>query len=246
MNSGASKKGRKVVAEIRWEVDTICMDYYMTLVDLKNPFQQMINWLEMYMNHKYPMIDEKKFTSRFIRNRAVLGSGEFMLGIDVLVNSVKNACERFQVQDFSQEFQVMVKTLFMEAHAFDDAVSVVEDLKKHYSVGLLSNADNDIIRPSIEENGFQFDFIITSEDAKANKPDKKIFDFALRKLNKESRQVIMVGDSQTEDVWGAERCNIPTAWINRNKERLKEGIMKPLLIVDDLTQVQYFLKKIRN
>ena len=126
------------MAEIRGKVDTICMDYYMTLVDLKNPFKKMIDWLELYINHKYPLIDEKKFTSRFIRNRAVLGSGKFMMGMDVLVNSVKMTCERFQVKDFSNEFEAMVKTLFMEAYAFDEAVSVVEHLKKKYSVGLLS------------------------------------------------------------------------------------------------------------
>lgn len=224
-----------------WEADTICMDYYMTLVELMDPFQQMIEWMETYIKNRYPTVDKKAFTGRFIRNRAVLGSGEFMLGIDVLVKSVKLACEKFQIKDFSIDFRAMTEKFFMEPCAFEDAESVIKNLRKRYTVGLLSNADNAIIYPSIQKNGFVFDFIITSEDAKANKPDEKIFDYALKKLGKESRQVIMVGDSQKEDIWGAGNKKIASVWLNRKKEILKEGIDKPLLIADNLIQVQHFL-----
>ena len=223
------------------KVDTICFDYYMTLVDLNNPFGQIKEWIELYIQSKYPSIDTKKFYGRFIRYRAVYSNGPFMLGIDVLINSLKKACEIFQIPDFSDDFGEMIEALFMDPEAFKDAKMIIDRLKKRYSVGLLSNADNYILYPSIKKNGFNFDFIITSDDAKANKPNTKIFDYALDKLKKQSQQVIMIGDSQIEDIWGATCRCISTIWLNRKREKIKEEISQPLYIAENLAEILEYL-----
>jgi len=51
-------------------------------------------------------------------------------------------------------------------------------------------------------------FIVTSEEAGIEKPEKKIFDRALEKMKLNYKDVIMVGDSASKDIAGAENIGI--------------------------------------
>ncbi|MCK9351761.1 MAG: HAD family hydrolase [Candidatus Pacebacteria bacterium] len=52
------------------------------------------------------------------------------------------------------------------------------------------------------------DFVVTSEEAGAEKPHKKIFQLALKKAGLKSHEVIMIGDSLQKDVQGAQVLGI--------------------------------------
>ena len=49
----------------------------------------------------------------------------------------------------------------------------------------------------------RFDFLVTSEEAGKDKPDRKIFDMALDKINKSLKTVWMIGDNVEKDIIGA-------------------------------------------
>jgi len=51
-------------------------------------------------------------------------------------------------------------------------------------------------------------FIVTSEEVGIEKPNKKMFQKALEKLNLKHNQVIMIGDSMEKDITGAENMGI--------------------------------------
>jgi putative hydrolase of the HAD superfamily len=52
------------------------------------------------------------------------------------------------------------------------------------------------------------DLVVTSEEAGVEKPDKKIFQLALEKTGLKSSEVVMIGDSFTKDIQGAEALGI--------------------------------------
>jgi len=56
--------------------------------------------------------------------------------------------------------------------------------------------------------------LVTSEEAGAEKPDKKIFELALEKMNKKPTEICMIGDSYEKDVLGATSFGIHTFWLN--------------------------------
>ncbi len=62
-----------------------------------------------------------------------------------------------------------------------------------------------IERLNIED---KINFIVTSEEAGIEKPDKIIFDLALEKIKLDYNAVIMVGDSVSKDIVGAEKLGI--------------------------------------
>ena len=51
-------------------------------------------------------------------------------------------------------------------------------------------------------------FIATSEEAGAEKPNKKIFNLALQKMNLNKKDVVMIGDNFTKDINGAKTFGI--------------------------------------
>ncbi|MEN9880948.1 MAG: hypothetical protein RLZZ308_131 [Candidatus Parcubacteria bacterium] len=52
------------------------------------------------------------------------------------------------------------------------------------------------------------DYVVTSEEAGKEKPDKAIFSLALSKLGLCASEVIMIGDDRTKDIQGAEAVGI--------------------------------------
>ena len=64
-----------------------------------------------------------------------------------------------------------------------------------------------ILKLNIED---KINFIVTSEESGAEKPNKKIFDLALEKLNLNYNEVIMCGDNISKDMKGAQALGIKT------------------------------------
>ncbi|WP_297507243.1 TIGR02253 family HAD-type hydrolase [Thermococcus sp.] len=64
-----------------------------------------------------------------------------------------------------------------------------------------------------------FDVVVTREDVKTIKPDPKIFLVALEALNTRPEEAVFVGDSLTQDVYGAKNVGMTSVWVNRSGER---------------------------
>ena len=62
-----------------------------------------------------------------------------------------------------------------------------------------------IVKLNIEK---KIKLIVTSEEAGIEKPNKKIFNLALEKINLQYNDVIMIGDSTSKDIKGAESLGI--------------------------------------
>lgn len=62
-----------------------------------------------------------------------------------------------------------------------------------------------IVKLNIED---KINFIVTSEEAGIEKPNKTIFNLALEKIKLNYKDVIMVGDSSSKDIAGAENLGI--------------------------------------
>ena len=61
-------------------------------------------------------------------------------------------------------------------------------------------------------------FIVTSEEAGIEKPNKLIFEIALNKLKLNNDEVCMIGDSYEKDIIGASNIGIDAIWINKDNK----------------------------
>jgi len=125
---------------------------------------------------------------------------------------------------------------------YPDVLEVLPRLKKRFKMGILSNADKDdpLIRKLIGR-GFEFDVILTSEEAGCYKPDRRIFEMMRKKMGLPSNKLLMIGDSPEADIMGAHRAGMDVAWINRNRKRLPPRVTPPNFEFSNLKELAAFL-----
>lgn len=101
---------------------------------------------------------------------------------------------------------------------FDDVLPTLKTLKERkLTMGLLTNLQSEI-SPICEKLGVTpyLDFIVTSKEAGADKPEPPIFRLALERAGVDAPDVIHVGDQYGLDVAGARRAGINPILIDRS------------------------------
>lgn len=79
----------------------------------------------------------------------------------------------------------------------------------------VSNADRAEMEQALRYHRLDFDYVVTSEDARSYKPDARIFRTALEQTAWRAENVLHVGDSLHADVFGAQRLGIGGVWVCR-------------------------------
>ncbi len=122
---------------------------------------------------------------------------------------------------------------------FPETVDVIARLRGcgRFRLGVLSNADNDYLEPLLDSLGLSFDGVLSSESARAYKPQTSAFRQILAILGVEAADSLYVGDSQFDDVQGAKRIGMQTAWVNRNGASLDPSLPAPDHVVGNLLEL---------
>ena len=89
---------------------------------------------------------------------------------------------------------------------------------------IVSNIDTCDILEAIKYHDLNPTSVFTSEDAKAYKPRKELFQLALKKTRLNANEVIHIGDSISSDVKGTSALNIKTLLINRFNKEVPSGV----------------------
>jgi putative hydrolase of the HAD superfamily len=121
------------------------------------------------------------------------------------------------------------------------AVEMLEALKPYYRMFILSNGFREIQSLKLQHAGLAsyFEKLILSEDARIQKPNRAIFDYALKNTNSRRRESLMIGDSWEADIVGARNAGIDQLWFN--PERLPAKGFSPTYEVHSLPEVQTIL-----
>lgn len=137
-------------------------------------------------------------------------------------------------------------TLIENLKPIPNAVEVLRKLKeKGIKTAIVSNLTSYVQFRKIIKLGISdgIDYLITSQEAGAEKPHPSIFLFALKKLNLLPQDVVMVGDSLETDVEGANATGIDSIWLytpRPNYENLVKEI-SPLYTINDLNEILYII-----
>lgn len=96
------------------------------------------------------------------------------------------------------------------------AIELLEYLRPSYRLYILSNGFREIQDKKMRNSGLApyFTRMILSEDAGIQKPQKGIFDFALKNTNSRRTETLMIGDCWEADIAGAYNSRIDQLWLN--------------------------------
>ena len=103
---------------------------------------------------------------------------------------------------------------------FPHTLEVLEYLKnKGYRMFLITNGFTKVQEVKIRESKLEgyFDKMITSESVGCQKPNKKIFEYALKCVNAKKSESIMIGDDLENDIAGAKHFGMDTVLFNPEK-----------------------------
>lgn len=91
------------------------------------------------------------------------------------------------------------------------ALELLDYLKKRkIRICLCSDLTAHIQYRKIKKLGLEnyFSYIVTSEETGADKPNEKMFQLSLEKLNAKSEETIFIGDDLYKDIYGAEKAGL--------------------------------------
>lgn len=99
-----------------------------------------------------------------------------------------------------------------------DTAVALHRLAGRYRLAVISNTDDDLIAGTIRLLGAPLDHVVTAEQARAYKPDHRLFIHAHQVLGTKREKVIHVGMGQYTDLKACHELGIRSIWINRAGE----------------------------
>jgi len=100
---------------------------------------------------------------------------------------------------------------------FPHTIEILNYLKeKDYKMHLITNGFESVQMQKIKNANIAHYFteVITSETSNSLKPNKEIFEFALKTTNATLSESIMIGDNETADIQGGINIGMDTVFVN--------------------------------
>lgn len=126
----------------------------------------------------------------------------------------------------------------------DGALDLLESLHGKVKIGIVTNGFTSLQDIRLTRTGFKhfFDLLVISEEVGVAKPDVRIFEYTIEKMNQaiDPKRVLMVGDNPHSDILGGQNAGMKTCWLNEHGKDTPQGVL-PDLIVPSLAHLKRLL-----
>ena len=159
-----------------------------------------------YSAHNHRLWD--RYTKGFIKQEELRWKRVYLSLLDFKVANEPLA------KEMSQAY---LEILPNKKHLFPYTIEILEYLKqKDYKMHLITNGFESVQFKKIKNSGLQDYFIevITSEASNSLKPQKEIFEYALKNTNASIEESIMIGDNESADIQGGINMGMDTIFVN--------------------------------
>lgn len=119
--------------------------------------------------------------------------------------------------------------------------AVLRDLRRGHRLAIVSNFDyTPTARLVLDREGITdlFDAIVVSDEIGWRKPQLRIFEAALARLDVPAASALFVGDRLDLDVVGAQQAGMTSVWINREAGAVPAGQAPPDFEIRDLGELR--------
>jgi putative hydrolase of the HAD superfamily len=99
---------------------------------------------------------------------------------------------------------------------FPDVIETLEYLKTKYRLHVITNGFTEVQFKKLKNSGIKhfFEKVVTSDNAGSQKPNMKIFEYALTSVNAKKVESLMIGDDWDLDVMGAKSYGFDQVYFN--------------------------------
>ena len=98
---------------------------------------------------------------------------------------------------------------------FPEVREALTALQTRYKLAVISNVDDELFARTAEALNVDFDAVVTAEQARSYKPDRRNFELAAARMGVETDAWLHVAESLFHDIGPANRLGIASVWVNR-------------------------------
>lgn len=138
-----------------------------------------------------------------------------------------------------QAFQVFLAAR-QNVELFSDVLPTLEQLRREYMLGALSNGNADVRRVGLGE---YFSFALNADMLGMAKPEPQVFLTALARAQVPAAQSVHIGDHPQDDVFGAQQVGMRTVWFNPERT-IWTGEREPDAQISQISQLPDVLKRL--
>lgn len=149
--------------------------------------------------------------------------------------SVSHVMDRAEIAYSTDDVHWLVAQI-EKLRPFPDVLEALGRLKTRYGLAILSNGDRDMLSNAAPYVGFEFDAVISVEEAGYFKPHHATYRKAAELLSVEPAQVMHVANHPFDCV-GAKAAGMRAAYIDRRKRPFGETPHQPDIIVGDFNEL---------
>ena len=181
-------------------------EYFSLQARFVSPFELFYN---TYLEHNSILWD--RFEKGFITSEELKWKRMWRTLLDFKIGDEKLA------KEMSAKFLEILPT---KKRVFEYTFEILDYLtEKGYSIHLITNGFEKTQWSKLNNSRLAgyFTHVITSEASNSMKPQKEIFDYAVRKANGHVSECIMIGDNPAADIKGAINAGMDTIFVNHGK-----------------------------
>jgi YjjG family noncanonical pyrimidine nucleotidase len=200
---------------------------------------------ELFYRYKLDAAPFKDFYNSFVKINTEIWNDydRGLIGRDVIRN------ERFDrifksigIDDYKLSLQFSedyVRESPKKANLVAHAKDVLDYLLPRYPMYIITNGFEEIQSTKLASSGITeyFKGVVTSARAGCKKPEKEIFDFALRENGFGCSDTIMIGDNLLTDIAGARNASVDTVYYNPYKLPHTEDVTYEIASLKELTTI---------
>ncbi len=125
---------------------------------------------------------------------------------------------------------------------------VLSNLSRQYQLAAVSDGQSLWAEPELKAVKLDrfFKFVLVSGDFGYRKPDRRLFDNAVKKLGCQPDEVIYVGNDMYRDVYGAQKAGLKTVFFKSNQGEHSYCGAEPDYIIYDFRQLENAVAFLEN
>ena len=160
------------------------------------------------------LTDDWRGAYRPTLNRVIKGELPFARLDDLHRGTLDGLLEKYGVKGLSEAEKDYVNKVWHRLNPWPDSVAGLTQLKRKYLISTLSNGNVALLTNMARNAGLPWDCIISSELARAFKPDPKTYQTAAALLDLPLDQVMLVA-AHVNDLRAAKRTGLRAAYVPR-------------------------------
>ena len=173
---------------------------------------------------------------RYARHEAPLEAGPYRRYREILGLGMRGACAELGMETSAEEEAAFGDSVG-EWPAFSDSAAALARLAERFSLGVITNCDDDLFAASNRRLGVTFDWIVTAQQAGSYKPSHRNFEMAFERIGLPRDRILHVAQSLFHDHVPAKEFELATVWIDRRHDRPGFGATPPADATPDVTAI---------